>query len=117
MPAFRAEIHQGMYEHNHKKYIRIKVPPHMAEYITRTESKNNYKLNNDAVMYKDFSGDTLVVKVPFRYGRVMCPVSGAKPVQSLEVGDRVDVEITYTGVWTAGNYTGHSWKIKNIHTY
>jgi len=117
MLAFTGEIRERMHEHNDKKYIRVYVPPKVAEYITSIEKKNVYKLSKDAFVYQDFFQDTLVVKVPFRYRRVMCPVTGAKPVQSLEVGDKVDVEITYTGVWTAGNYTGHSWKIKNIHTY
>ena len=117
MLEFTGEIRESMHEHNDKKYIRIHVPPKVAEYITSIEKKNAYKLSKDAFVYQDFFQDTLVVKVPFRYRRVMCPVTGAKPVQALERGDRVDVEIIYTGTWSAGNHTGHSWKIKNIHTY
>jgi len=112
----RAVVHQPMYEHNDKKYLRIRVPPDVAQHITHMEARNAYKLNKDAHVYEDFFNDILVVKVPFRYRRVMCPVTGEKPLQELVEGDVVHVEIEYTGVWTMGNYTGHSWKIKNIHT-
>jgi hypothetical protein len=112
----RAVVHQPMYEHNDKKYLRIRVPPDMAQYVARMEAKNAYKLNKDARVYEDFFNDILVVKVPFRYRRVMCPVFGDKPVQELVEGDVVQVDIDYTGTWTAGNCTGHSWKIKNIYT-
>lgn len=33
------------------------------------------------------------VKVPFRYGRVMCKVAGLKTVQELQAGDEVEIEI------------------------
>lgn len=39
-------------------------------------------------------GDTTHrVKVPFRYGRVMCKVNGLKTVQEFQKGDQVEVEI------------------------
>jgi hypothetical protein len=33
------------------------------------------------------------VKVPWRYGRVMCQVSGLRTVQELQVGDEFEIEI------------------------
>lgn len=36
---------------------------------------------------------TLRVKVPFRYGRVMCKVDGLKTVQELQKGDQVEIEL------------------------
>jgi len=33
------------------------------------------------------------VKVPFRYGRVMCRVFGTKTVQELQKGDQIEIEI------------------------
>jgi len=113
----RAVVHQPVYEHNEKKYLRLRVPPEVARIITNIEAKNAYKLSKGAYVYEDFFNDTLVIKVPFRYRRVMCPVTGTKPLQELEAGDEVQVEVDYTGTWTAGNHTGHSWKIKNVHTY
>ena len=34
---------------------------------------------------------TLRVKVPWRYGRVMCRIEGLKTVQELKKGDEVDI--------------------------
>ena len=33
------------------------------------------------------------LKVPFRYGRVMCRVFGTKTVQELQKGDQIEIEI------------------------
>ena len=33
------------------------------------------------------------IKVPFRYGRIMCRVLGDKTVQEMEVGTKVEVQI------------------------
>ena len=43
----------------------------------------------------------LRVKVPYRYGRVMCRVDGLKTVQELQKGDEVEVTLekkTWDGV-------------------
>lgn len=113
----RAVVHQAMYEHNGKWYLRLRLPPDATRVVKSIEARNAYKLKKGAFVYEDFFNDTLVIKVPFRYRRVMCPVTGTKPVQQLVADDEVQVEVDYTGTWTAGNHTGHSWKIKNIHTY
>lgn len=33
------------------------------------------------------------IKVPFRYGRIMCRVEGLKTVQELQKGDEIEIEI------------------------
>ena len=33
------------------------------------------------------------IKVPFRYGRVMCRIEGLKTVQELQKGDEIEIEI------------------------
>lgn len=38
------------------------------------------------------------VKVPWRYNRVMCHVDGIRPVQDLEAGETVHVELAHK-VW------------------
>jgi hypothetical protein len=48
------------------------------------------------------------VKVPYRYRRVMCEVTG-KPIQSLTRGDEVRIKIEFKGVWNVENYSGFSW--------
>lgn len=114
---FRGKIVTTMYDHNDKKYMRVRLPPEMSRVILNIEAKNNHKMNPANFTQKDFFDDTLILKVPFRYRRVMCGVTGAKPLQELCVGDEADFEIEYMGVWHAANYSGHSWKIKNVHVY
>jgi hypothetical protein len=33
------------------------------------------------------------LKVPYRYGRVMCHIEGLKTVQELQKGDQIEIEI------------------------
>ena len=59
-------------------------------------------------------GNILRVKVPFRYNRVMCKVTGDKTVQELVKGDTVRVHLKYCGWWIAGEYGGPSWKLVSL---
>jgi hypothetical protein len=48
----------------------------------------------------DVGGQRRRCKVPFRYKRVMCRVSGDKTIQELVKGDVAQVEMEFTGgVW------------------
>lgn len=49
----------------------------------------------DGRKYMEFNIEGLIrrVKIPFRYGRVMCKVHGLKTVQELQKDDEVDVEL------------------------
>jgi hypothetical protein len=38
-------------------------------------------------------GSLVRLKVPFRYGRVMCRTEGLKTVQELQKGDQIEIEI------------------------
>ena len=40
-----------------------------------------------------FNSQILKLKIPFRYGRVMCHVEGLKTIQELHRGDKVEVNI------------------------
>jgi hypothetical protein len=46
----------------------------------------------------EFKNKIRRVKVPWRYGRVMCRVTGSKTVQELETGDFVRIELK-TVMW------------------
>ena len=46
----------------------------------------------------EFENKIRRVKVPWRYGRVMCRVSGSKTVQELVEGDKVHITLK-TVVW------------------
>lgn len=54
---------------------------------------------------------TIRVKVPWRYGRVMCRVEGLKTVQELQKGDQVEV-IVEKKVWDGIEHL----VLKNIRT-
>ena len=41
----------------------------------------------------NIEGSIRRIKVPYRYGRVMCRVEGLKTIQELQKGDEVDVEL------------------------
>ena len=43
------------------------------------------------------------VKVPFRYGRVMCRIEGLKTVQELQKGDEIEIEIEKK-IWDGVNH-------------
>jgi hypothetical protein len=38
-------------------------------------------------------GHVMRIKVPYRYGRVMCRIEGLKTVQELQKGDQIQIEI------------------------
>ena len=59
-------------------------------------------------------GTVLRVKVPFRYRRVMCEVTGDKTIQELVKGDRVGVRLKYCGWWVAGEHGGPAWKLVSL---
>lgn len=46
---------------------------------------------------------TLRVKVPFRYGRVMCRVHGIRPIQELKQGEEVEV-LLEKKIWDGSHY-------------
>jgi len=43
------------------------------------------------------------IKIPFRYGRVMCGIEGLKTVQEFQRGDQVDITITHK-MWDGEKY-------------
>jgi hypothetical protein len=43
------------------------------------------------------------VKIPFRYGRVMCRIEGLKTVQELQKGDEIEIEIERK-IWDGINH-------------
>ena len=60
------------------------------------------------------NGNSLKVKIPFRYNRVMCKVTGNKTIQEMVKGDQVQAEIKYCGWWESGDFGGPSWKLVSI---
>ena len=107
-----ASVHEPMYDHNDKKYIRIVVSESMSHTIRRMHTSKAHFIKN-AHIDDPLVGRVLTVKVPFRYRRVMCEFKG-KPVQSLVRNDDVIVDVEFMGVWNTGDYSGYAWKLKSI---
>jgi len=58
----KATVHTPYYDWDGRKYLELKI-----------------------------DGKVTRIKVPFRYGRVMCRVDGLRTVQELQKGDQVEV--------------------------
>jgi hypothetical protein len=109
---FNARVHEPMYEHNDKKYMRVVVSESMTHTIQRIHASKTHLIKNTRVD-NPLEGRILTLKVPFRYRRVMCEVIG-RPVQSLVRNDVIDVDVEFMGVWNTGEYSGYTWKLKSI---
>ena len=106
---FRAVIHEPMYDFNNKKYIRVNIPEHCVDVISKIHDSKRSALLYDNVD-DPLEGKVLKLKVPFRYRRVMCDVQG-RPVQTLVKGDDVEIEVAFKGAWNVGNHSGFSWML------
>jgi hypothetical protein len=72
----RATVHTPYYDWDGRKYLELNL---------------------------ENQGSLVRVKVPFRYGRVMCRCEGLKTVQELKKGDQIDIEIEKK-VWDGVNH-------------
>jgi hypothetical protein len=70
------KIHRAMYDWGGRKYLELETDTHKV----------------------------LRVKIPWRYGRVMCKIDGIKTVQEFQKGDRVQVTIS-TKIWDGIEYS------------
>lgn len=94
----------------------------MYTYLKLSESQQNrinevHKASNQYLQTKlmnPLQSDILKVKVPYKYNKVTCKVSGNKVLQELVKGDQVTVVIEYCGVWAVNGYCGPSWKLFTI---
>lgn len=109
----KAVVHEPMYEHNNKKYIRIVLPDDALKSVEFIHNSKSHLLRSHS-FDNPLIGRVLTVKVPFRYRRVMCTVKGSTPVQSLVKDDTVDVIIDFKGAWNVNDYSGFSWKLMSI---
>ena len=74
------------------------------ETATVTEPMFEYGTRRYIVLQMESTGQVRRVKVPFRYNRVMCTVTGDKTIQELQKGDHVNVTMEFTGgVWKMGS--------------
>jgi hypothetical protein len=66
------------------------------------------------IMIKNDKEDEIRLKIPFRYNRVMCTVTGDKTVQEMIPGDKVLVKMKNCGRWEIGEYSGTCYKCEEI---
>lgn len=62
----KATVHTPYYDWDGRKYLEVRL---------------------------ENQGSLVRLKVPFRYGRVMCRTEGLKTVQELQKGDQIEIEI------------------------
>jgi len=95
---FNSVIKRSMYVRAEKlHYMDISVSGDMKEKIEKIQGEPIH----DTILH---------VKVPYRYNRVDCNVSGLTPVQELKEGDEIFNSIQYCGKWGGGTF----WKFVSI---
>ena len=99
-----------MHDVGRTKYITVELSPRVSQKI-----QDLYK--RDARAYKlvippEPDSESLNIKVPWRYNRVMCQIQGLVPVQEMSKGQEVHVHIEYCGTWALGMF----WKLSAIST-
>jgi hypothetical protein len=107
---FPCEVHTPMLDYNNKKYLLLLISNSAKQRINFIQDKNPLEGEHRE---NPLNGNILTVKVPFRYRRVMCTFESV-PVQSLQKGDKVEVDVVFMGVWKYGHYCGYSWKLSYI---
>lgn len=106
-------IHEPFYDHNDKKYIKVTIPNYNKNDIEAIQNNVRHKLLNNKLDVPLF-GNVFRVKVPFRYRRVTCKNEGDVPIQSMQKGDHVEMDVVFSGTWNIGEYSGFSWKLNSI---
>ena len=110
---FPCKVHQKMTESNKKMYIQLALGD-----VTKNRIHEIHKASNEHLQKKlinPLEGSVLKIKVPYKYDKVACKVSGNKALQELGQGDQVTVTIEYCGVWEVNGYCGPSWKLFSLH--
>lgn len=109
-------VAEPFYERNSKKYMNIGLHENTVQRIEKIHQDSNGLLKTTHIVPVLFD-NILKVKIPWRYNRAMCNVTGPKGLQSLNKGDIITATIQYCGVWTSSNdYSGVSWKITDVDT-
>jgi hypothetical protein len=109
--TFICSIVDSMNIEGDKRYISFNIGVDNSLYVQKIHAKNFKSVRH---LIDPLNGTVLRVKVPFRYNRVMCKVTGNKTVQELVKGDRVSVVLKYCGWWESDDYGGPSWKLVSV---
>jgi hypothetical protein len=115
--GFMSSVTNIMYEHNGKRYMHLELTPNVESQISEIHKDSASYMTANSRVIDPKEGSTLKIKVPYKYNKVTCAVSGNKAVQELAVGDKVGVVLDYCGVWNVNNFSGPSWKLESIETF
>jgi hypothetical protein len=107
------KIARKMNDRNGKKYIIFELEDDDVVKVCKQHLFSAQFLKNEKIM-NPLDSNSLEVKVPYRYNRVMCKMFGSKTIHELDIGDTVEVEIEYGGVWNIGEWCGYSWKLNQL---
>lgn len=104
-----SKVLKPIYTYNQKKYIDLELPIEVVRRVEQVHEKSASQLNKENKV-NPLHCEKLKVKVPFKYNKVTCKMPGKLIYEALQ-GDRVKVNLEYCGVWSVGEYCGHSWKL------
>lgn len=107
------KVLKPMYEYNDKRYIDLDLSPTQVLQVEKMHARDMPHLEKPHKVIP-LNGTKLKVKVPFRYNRIMCKITGLYTLYDAQVGDTVHCELVYCGPWTQGDYCGLAWKIKTF---
>jgi hypothetical protein len=110
---FECKIDFPFHDRNKKKYINFELNDDAVIKVCRAQLISAPFLKTEKIM-NPLDGNSLEVKIPFRYNRVSCKVHGDKILQDLVKGECVEVEIEYNGIWDSGEWCGFSWKLNQL---
>ena len=111
--TFTCAIQSSFNERNKKRYLELNLSENDVDKILKLHKSTSSLLKNTKIK-NPLDGNILEIKVPFRYNKVSCVVSGNKTVQELVRGDRVEVKAEFCGPWNIGEWSGFAWKILEI---
>lgn len=110
----KCTIEDPLYTNNQKKYLGLHLPDSFIRKIEDIHSRSEHLLTKRNV--SPLQENVLKIKVPYKFNRVTCKVTGNKIVQDLVKGDIVTVNMEFCGVWDVGDFCGMSWKLTMIET-
>jgi hypothetical protein len=105
-------VDQPMKDISAKQYLFLNVGEAARVRIHQIHVDSNKHLQGKLI--NTLEGTVLKTKVPYKYNKVTCTVSGNKAVQELVKGDKVTVVLEYCGVWSVNGYCGPSWKLFSL---
>jgi hypothetical protein len=95
-----------------KMYLYLNLNENQKNWIHQVHKDSNEYFTGK--LMNSLQDNILKVKVPYKYNKVTCKVSGNKALQELVKSDRVTVTIEYCGVWSVNGYSGPSWKLFSL---